>query len=69
MRISVVGCGYLGGLHTASTAELSHDFIGIDVDRAEIGMLSLGKAPFFEPGFEELLACTLRAGRLRFTGR
>ncbi len=69
MRISVVGCGYLRGLHTASTAELGHDLVRIDVDRAKIGMMSQEKAPLLEPGFEELLARTLGAGRLRFAAR
>jgi UDPglucose 6-dehydrogenase len=67
MRISVVGCGYLGAVHAASMAELGHDVVGIDVDRDKIDALSHAKAPFFEPGFEELLARTLATGRLRFT--
>jgi UDPglucose 6-dehydrogenase len=33
MRISVIGCGYLGAVHAASTAELGHDVVGIDVDQ------------------------------------
>jgi UDPglucose 6-dehydrogenase len=66
MRISVIGCGYLGAVHAASMAELGHDVVGIDVDHAKIEALSKAKAPFYEPGFEELLARTLATGRLRF---
>ncbi|MCZ2822765.1 hypothetical protein O2V63_20705, partial [Modestobacter sp. VKM Ac-2977] len=29
MKISVIGCGYLGAVHAASMAELGHDVVGI----------------------------------------
>ncbi|WP_096423645.1 UDP-glucose dehydrogenase family protein [Microcella alkaliphila] len=65
MRISVIGCGYLGAVHAACMAELGHDVIGVDVDQAKIDALSEGRAPFFEPGLPELLKT--EHGRLRFT--
>ena len=65
MKISVIGCGYLGAVHAASMAELGHDVIGIDVDQARIDTLARGKAPFHEPGFDELLQ--KNAARLTFT--
>jgi UDPglucose 6-dehydrogenase len=67
MRISVVGCGYLGAVHAASMAELGHEVVGIDVDEPKIAALNAARAPFYEPGFEELLARTLATGRLRFS--
>ena len=67
MRISVIGCGYLGAVHAASMAELGHTVVGIDVDAAKIAALSAGQAPFFEPGLPELLARGIEAGRLRFS--
>ncbi|MDP9429341.1 MAG: UDP-glucose/GDP-mannose dehydrogenase family protein [Actinomycetota bacterium] len=67
MKISVVGCGYLGAVHAASMAELGHEVVGIDVDEQKVAALSEARAPFFEPGFEELLARTLATGRLRFS--
>ena len=67
MKISVVGCGYLGAVHAACMAELGHDVLGIDVDDTKVAALSAGRAPFYEPGFEELLARALGTGRLRFT--
>jgi UDPglucose 6-dehydrogenase len=66
VKISVIGCGYLGAVHAASMAELGHDVVGVDVDRRKVQALSRAKAPFFEPGFEELLAHSLTTGRLRF---
>ncbi len=67
MRISVIGCGYLGAVHAASMAELGHEVVGIDVDEAKISVLRDARAPFYEPGFEELLQRTLGTGRLTFT--
>ena len=55
MKLSVIGCGYLGAVHAASMAELGHDVTGIDVDPERIASLSRGVAPFHEPGFNDLL--------------
>ena len=67
MRISVIGCGYLGAVHAASMARLGHDVVGLDTDPARIASLAAGVAPFFEPGLSELLAEGISADRLRFT--
>jgi UDPglucose 6-dehydrogenase len=67
MKLSVIGCGYLGAVHAASMAELGHDVVGIDVDGAKVAMLSAGEAPFFEPGLPEILKSALASGRLRFS--
>ena len=67
MRISVIGCGYLGAVHAASMASLGHDVVGVDVDVDKIALLSQGAAPFYEPGLPELLAQVGATGRLRFS--
>jgi len=67
VKISVIGCGYLGAVHAACMAELGHDVIGVDVDQSKIDALAAGKAPFFEPGLPELLISAGATGRLRFT--
>jgi UDPglucose 6-dehydrogenase len=67
MKISVIGCGYLGAVHAASMAELGHEVVGIDVDAAKIEMLAAGRAPFFEPGLPEILTSARESGRLTFS--
>ena len=67
MRISVIGCGYLGAVHAACMAEIGHDVVGLDVDQQRIDSLAQGVAPFHEPGLPELLSHNVEAGRLRFT--
>ncbi|HET6270665.1 MAG TPA: nucleotide sugar dehydrogenase, partial [Arthrobacter sp.] len=67
MRISVVGCGYLGAVHAACMAKLGHDVVGIDVDESKVAQLSAGQAPFYEPVLDDLLSELEQSGRLRFT--
>jgi UDPglucose 6-dehydrogenase len=67
MRISVIGCGYLGAVHAAAMAKLGHDVVGVDVDETKVSALAAGRAPFYEPGLTELLLESLSTGRLRFT--
>jgi UDPglucose 6-dehydrogenase len=66
MRISVIGCGYLGAVHAACMAKLGHEVVGIDVDARKIADLSAARAPFFEPGLEDLLREVQETGRLSF---
>ncbi|UNK70111.1 UDP-glucose/GDP-mannose dehydrogenase family protein [Microbacterium sp. H1-D42] len=67
MRISVIGCGYLGAVHAAAMASIGHEVVGIDVDQRKIDALARGEAPFFEPGLPEILAEGIASGRLTFT--
>lgn len=69
MRMSVIGCGYLGAVHAAAMASIGHDVIGIDVDEQKVATLSDGTAPFFEPELSDLLQAGLASGRLRFSTR
>ncbi|MFC5175692.1 UDP-glucose dehydrogenase family protein [Nocardioides taihuensis] len=65
--IAVVGCGYLGAVHAACMAELGHEVVGLEVDLERVASLNDGRAPFHEPGLDDLLARGLASGRLSFT--
>ncbi|MGO1407005.1 MAG: UDP-glucose dehydrogenase family protein [Brachybacterium sp.] len=67
LRISVIGCGYLGAVHAAALAELGHEVFGVDVDTTRIATLGQGLTPFHEPGFGDLLSRNVNDGRLHFT--
>ena len=67
MKMSVIGTGYLGAVHAACMAHIGHEVVAYDTDAAKIATLSTGASPFYEPGFDELLAEVLATGRLRFT--
>jgi len=67
MKLSVIGCGYLGAVHAAAMASIGHKVVGIDVDQRKIDALSKGEAPFFEPGLQEILTAGIASGNLSFT--
>ncbi|MGI8644819.1 MAG: UDP-glucose dehydrogenase family protein [Nocardioides sp.] len=67
MRVTVIGCGYLGATHAASMAELGFEVLGMEIDPAKRDALTAGKVPFYEPDLQELLTTHVESGRLRFT--
>jgi UDP-glucose 6-dehydrogenase len=62
MKMSVIGCGYLGAVHAASMVKLGHEVVGIDVDNAKIEALAAGQSPIYEPGLPELLVESVGSG-------
>ncbi len=67
MRIAIVGSGYVGLVSGACLAEIGHDVICVDRDRAKVQRLRRGDMPIFEPGLAELVAANVAVGRLSFT--
>jgi len=55
LRISTLGCGYVGAVTGARFAELGHDVVFVDVDIAKVEAISSGISPILEPGLDELL--------------
>jgi UDPglucose 6-dehydrogenase len=64
---SVLGTGYLGATHAACLAACGHTVVGVDTDPGRLELLRHGRAPFHEPGLDELLREGVESGRLRFT--
>ena len=50
----------------ACLAYLGHRVTCVDTDHTKIEKLRLGETPIYEPGLEELIALSNRAGRHRF---
>lgn len=67
LKLSVVGCGYLGATHAACMSSLGFDVVGVDTDPEKIALLAKGELPFYEPGLDSLLASEIKTGRLTFT--
>ena len=67
MRITVIGCGYLGTTHAAGMAELGYEVLGVEVSPTQLATLTEGRAPFYEPDLEPLLRRHVDSGALRFT--
>lgn len=51
----------------ACLAHLGHHVIGIDKDALKTGNITAGRAPFYEPGLEDLIRETVAASRLTAT--
>ncbi|MFJ4185457.1 UDP-glucose dehydrogenase family protein [Kitasatospora sp. NPDC089509] len=67
MKLTVIGCGYLGATHAAAMAELGHQVLGMDTDPDKVDALNKGQAPFVERGLDDLLAKHTTTGQLGFT--
>ena len=67
MKVAVIGVGHVGLVTAATLAHFGYDVVGLDEDAAKIETLEQGRAPFFEPGLQDLLDEVLRSGKLRFT--
>ncbi|MFI6528103.1 UDP-glucose dehydrogenase family protein [Streptomyces uncialis] len=67
MKLTVIGCGYLGATHAACMAELGHEVLGMDSDMDKVATLNSGKAPFHERDLDDLLAKHTASGHLTFT--
>ena len=66
MKICVQGLWHLGSVTAACLSSMGHQVTGLDPDPSTIANLSLGKAPLFEPGLDDLLAVGLANSTLSF---
>ena len=66
MKISVIGCGYVGLVSGVCFADSGHTVTCIDNDEKKIQLLKDNKVPIYEPGLDELLLKNVRSNNLRF---
>jgi UDPglucose 6-dehydrogenase len=66
-KICVIGVGYVGLVTGTCFADLGHQVIGVDMEKAKIEKLQTGGMPIYEPGLEEMVRRNVQAGRLDFT--
>jgi UDPglucose 6-dehydrogenase len=67
LRLSVVGCGYVGLVTGACLAEAGHDVVCTDIDKERIAQLQSGGVPIYERHLQEILCSTRKAGRISYT--
>ena len=68
-QIAVLGLGYVGCVTAACFASLGHRVMGIDRDQHKVDNVLAGRAPFYEPGLEDLVRDNAAAGRLSASTR
>jgi UDPglucose 6-dehydrogenase len=54
-RLAIVGAGYVGLVTGVCLADVGIEVICVDVDPARVAGIAHGRAPFHEPGLDELL--------------
>jgi UDPglucose 6-dehydrogenase/GDP-mannose 6-dehydrogenase len=54
-KVAIIGTGYVGLVTGACLADLGHQVVCVDHDRARIDMLQAGRVPFHEPGLQSLV--------------
>ena len=67
MKVSILGCGYVGLVTGACLAEIGHDVACTDNDLSKIQTLQQGALPIYEPHLDEIVARNTQSGRLKFT--
>lgn len=67
MKIAVFGLGYVGMVTAACLAHEGHEVVGVDVNARKVDQLTRGEATVHEPGLSEIVAESVRSGRLRAT--
>lgn len=68
MKITVIGCGYVGLVTGACLAEIGHTVVCTDNDLAKIETLQRGGMPIYELHLDDIVGRNRQAGRLSFTG-
>jgi GDP-mannose 6-dehydrogenase len=67
LKISIFGLGYVGTVSAGCLANDGHEVVGVDPLRTKVDLINAGKSPIVEAGIGEIVASTVREGRLRAT--
>ena len=67
MRLSVIGCGYVGLVTGACLAEAGHEVVCTDIDRDRIAKLQAGGVPIYEEHLEQILTSARKTGHISYT--
>ncbi|HEY0704507.1 MAG TPA: UDP-glucose/GDP-mannose dehydrogenase family protein [Candidatus Acidoferrales bacterium] len=67
MKISVFGLGYVGTVSAGCLAMDGHEVIGVDPVRTKVDLINAGHTPIIEVDIAEIIAATVKSGRLRAT--
>jgi UDPglucose 6-dehydrogenase len=67
LRLSVIGCGYVGLVTGACLAEAGHEVMCTDIDAGRIAQLRAGKVPIFEAHLDKILVSAGKSGKISYT--
>jgi len=55
MKISIIGCGYVGTVTGVCFASFGHDIVFYDIDKKKLDLLSRGESPIYEASLDDLI--------------
>jgi UDPglucose 6-dehydrogenase len=67
MKVSIIGCGYVGLTAGVCFAEMGNQISCVDIDPVKIEKLTTGSIPIFEPGLEQMVLRNVENKNLFFT--
>ena len=67
MRLTVIGCGYVGLVTGACLAAAGHEVFCTDIDEQRIDLLKAGKVPIYEEHLEEVLKRAAAEKKISYT--
>jgi UDPglucose 6-dehydrogenase len=67
LRLSVIGCGYVGLVTGACLAAAGHEVTCTDIDGERVARLQAGGVPIYEEHLEEILASARNQGCISYT--
>ena len=67
MKISCMGCGYVGLVAGTCLADMGNEVICFDIDKGKINKLEKGIIPIYEPGLKDMLERNIKEKRLHFS--
>jgi len=67
MKISMFGLGYVGAVSAGCLSADGHAVVGVDPNRTKVDLINQGVTPIIEKDIGEMIAESVRAGRLRAT--
>jgi GDP-mannose 6-dehydrogenase len=67
VKISIFGMGYVGTVSAGCLANDGHEVIGVDPVPTKVDLINAGQSPIIEEHIGELIAATVKSGKLRAT--
>jgi GDP-mannose 6-dehydrogenase len=67
LKVSIFGLGYVGTVSAGCLANDGHEVVGVDPVPAKADLINRGQSPIIEAEIGEIIAATVKAGRLRAT--
>ena len=67
MKISCMGCGYVGLVAGTCLADMGNEVICFDIDKGKINKLEKGIIPIYEPGLKDMFERNVKEKRLHFS--